>query len=187
MSFGFSVGDFLAAIELVHDLAVALSDGRGSSVKFQGLIQELYSIERVMIEIKNLQVPKELEQRLWMIQQATSHCQTIISNFLRRNDSYMRCLREGGSKAWWKDAYYKIKWAVYKVKDVDELRASLRGHATAMGFMFQLLQIESREVTITQIESQVQSQASSARSSLKQLVLSLQNNLIQEITKATSE
>lgn len=109
MSFGFSVGDFLAAIELVHGLAVALSDGRGSSAKFQGLVQELYSVERAMIEIKNLQVPPESEPRFWMIQQATSYCQTAISDFLRKNDIYMRCLREGGSKTWWKDAFYKVK------------------------------------------------------------------------------
>lgn len=141
MSFGFSVGDFLAAIELVHDLATALSDGHGSNLKFQGLVQELYSLERVMVEIKNLEVSPELESRLWMVQQAASHCQTAIGNFLQKSDVYMRCLRQGGSANWWKDAFYKIKWAVYKADDVDELRACLRGHATAMGLMLQLLQM----------------------------------------------
>lgn len=141
MSFGFSVGDFLAAIELVHDLATALSDGHGSSLKFQGLVQELYSLERVMVEIKNLEVSTELESRLWMVQQAASHCQTAIGNFLQKSDVYMRCLRQGGSANWWKDAFYKIKWAVYKADDVDELRACLRGHAAAMGLMLQLLQM----------------------------------------------
>jgi hypothetical protein len=141
MSFGFSVGDFLAAIELVHDLAVALSDGRGSSAKFQGLVQELYSLERAMIEIKNLQVSAGLESHLWMVQQVATQCQRAIADFLRKSDVYMQCLRQGGSTKWWKDAFYKVKWAVYKADDVDELRARLRGHAVAMGLMLQVLQM----------------------------------------------
>ncbi|KAK4234844.1 hypothetical protein C8A03DRAFT_37338 [Achaetomium macrosporum] len=135
MSFGFSVGDFLATIELVHDLAVALSDSRGSRAKFRGLVQELYSLERAMIEIKNLQLPAGLESHLWMVQQAASQCQRAITDFLQKNDAYMRCLGQGTSAAWWNESFYKIKWAVYKADDVDELRACLRGHALAMGIM----------------------------------------------------
>lgn len=141
MSFGFSVGDFLAGIKLAHDLAVALSDGRGSKVQFQGLVRELYSLERAMIAIHNLQVPAELEQRLWMVQQAASHCQTVITNFLLKGDIYMRCLSQGGSTKWWKNAFYKVKWAIYKVDDLNELRASLRGHTMAMSLMLQVLQM----------------------------------------------
>ncbi|KAH6845649.1 hypothetical protein B0I37DRAFT_380785 [Chaetomium sp. MPI-CAGE-AT-0009] len=187
MSFGFSVGDFLAVIELVHDLAVALSDGRGSSVKFQGLVQELYSLERAMVEIKNLQVPAELEPRLWIVQQAGSHCQTAINNFLRKGDVYMRCLSQRGTAKWWKDAFYKIKWAVYKADDVDELRASLRGHSMAMGLMLQLLQIESVKDTMARVERQVQSQAQLDRSSLEQLASNLQADLMLGITNAMLE
>lgn len=143
MSFGFSVGDFLATIELVHDLAVALSDSHGSSSKFKGLIQELYSIERVMIEIKNLQVPVVLESNIRMIQQAASQCQRAITDFLQRNDAYMPRLGQAGSTHRWKDAFCKMKWAVYKTDDVEELRASLRGHSMAMGPMLQILQMRA--------------------------------------------
>lgn len=141
MSFGFAVGDFLAAIDLVHDLAVALSDSRGSGAKFKGLVQELYFLERAMIAINGLQVPAGLESHLWIVQQAASQCQRAITDFLRKSDVYMQCLGQGGSSRWWKDAFYKIKWAVYKADDVEELRACLRGHAVAMGIMLQVLQL----------------------------------------------
>ena len=141
MSFGFSVGDFLAAIELVHDLAVALSESRGSGPAFQALIQELYSLERAMIEIKNLQVSTSLEQHLWMVQQATSQCQRTITDFLQKSNIYAQCLGQGGSTKWWKDAFYKIKWAVYKTEEVNELRACLHGHTLAMVLMLQTLQM----------------------------------------------
>ncbi len=141
MSFGFSVGDFLAAIELVHDLAFALSHSRGSGTKFRGLIQELYALERVMIEIKTLQMPPGLESQLWMVQQATSQIQTVITKFLQQNDIYMQYLGQVSSSRWWKTSFYKVKWALYKADDVEELRASLRGHTVAMGLMLQVLQM----------------------------------------------
>jgi hypothetical protein len=140
MSFGFSIGDFLAAIELVHDLAIALSDSHGSVAKFKGLVQELYSLERAMIEAKTLQVPSGLESELWMVQQAASQAQAAITDFLQKNDGYVRSLGQGSSK-WWKDAFHKVKWALFKAKDVEELRACLRGHTLAMGIMLQGLQM----------------------------------------------
>lgn len=143
MSFGFAVGDFLATIKLVHDLAVALSDSRGSGAKFKRLVQELYSIERVMVEIKNLQIPAVLEPNLWMVQQAASQCRRAITDFLQRNDVYMSRLGQAASttRKWWKDGFYKIKWAVYKTDDVEELRAYLCGHSMAMGIVLQILQM----------------------------------------------
>jgi hypothetical protein len=141
MSFGFAVGDFLAAIELVHNLAVALSDGRGSGTKFRGLAQELYSLERAMIAIKGIQVPSSLESDLRAVQQTASQCQRVITDFLQKNDIYIQCLGQGGSTKWWKDIFYTVKWAVYKADDVDELRAYLRGQTVAMGMMLQVLQM----------------------------------------------
>ena len=141
MSFGFAVGDFLAVIELVHDLAVALSGSHGSGSKFKGLIQELYSIERVMVEIKSLQTPVVLESNLGMIQQAALQCQAAITDFLQRNDGYMHHLGQTGSNRWWKGAFFKIKWAVYKTDEVEELRACLRSHSIAMSLMLQILQM----------------------------------------------
>ncbi|KAL2258158.1 hypothetical protein VTK26DRAFT_8642 [Humicola hyalothermophila] len=141
MSFGFSVGDFLAAIELVHDLAVALSETSGSSSAFQGLAQELYSLERAMIEIKGLQVSTALEPTLRAVLQVTSQCQRMITNFVRKNDVYVQCLGQGRSFKWWKDTFYKIKWAVYKSDEIDELRACLQSHVMAIGLMLQALQM----------------------------------------------
>jgi hypothetical protein len=141
MSFGFAVGDFFAGIEFIHDLAVAVSDGRGSGAKFQGLVQELYSLERAMIAINGLQVTAGLECHLCMVKQAASQCQRAITDFLQKSDVYMQCLGQGGSTKRWKDAFYKIKWAVYKADDVEELRARLRGHSAAMGIMLQVLQM----------------------------------------------
>lgn len=149
MSLGFSVGDFLAAIELVHDLAAVLSDHRGSGAKFRGLVQELYSLERAMIGIKQLRVAASLESHLGMIQQAASQCQHAITGFLRTSGVYMQFLGQEGSTKRWKEAFYKIKWASYKAHDVDELRACLRGHALAMCIMLQLLQMWADSLNVS--------------------------------------
>jgi hypothetical protein len=82
-----------------------------------------------------------LESDLRAVQQTASQCQRVITDFLQKNDIYIQCLGQGGSTKWWKDIFYKVKWAVYKADDVDELRAYLRGQTVAMGMMLQVLQM----------------------------------------------
>ena len=52
--FGFSVGDFVAGIELIRQLINALEDSAGSSSEYRDLIKELYSLERALLEVKHL-------------------------------------------------------------------------------------------------------------------------------------
>ncbi len=53
-TFGFSVGDFVAGINLVRELIKALEDSAGSSAEYLALIKELYSLERALLEVKHL-------------------------------------------------------------------------------------------------------------------------------------
>ena len=54
-AFGFSVGDFLAAIDLVVDLTQALSDTHGAKTKYQDLMSQLYALERALLAVKGLE------------------------------------------------------------------------------------------------------------------------------------
>ena len=51
---GFSVGDFVTCAILVKDLIKALQDTTGSSAEYQGLIKELFNLERALTEVKHL-------------------------------------------------------------------------------------------------------------------------------------
>lgn len=48
MSFGFSVGDFVAAATLVKDIIVCLKDSGGSASEYQELMDELHGLQIVL-------------------------------------------------------------------------------------------------------------------------------------------
>ncbi|KAF2177841.1 hypothetical protein K469DRAFT_719313 [Zopfia rhizophila CBS 207.26] len=58
---GISVGDFIVGIKLIHDIAEAPKESSGSSSDYQDPTQELYSLERALISVKDLINPKNPE------------------------------------------------------------------------------------------------------------------------------
>lgn len=51
---GFSFGDFVAGILLVKDLINALQESKGGKADYRNLMNDLYSLERALVAIKNL-------------------------------------------------------------------------------------------------------------------------------------
>lgn len=54
MSFGFSVGDFLAASKLIFDITTSLSESGGSKSEYQELFRELDSLSRALKHVERL-------------------------------------------------------------------------------------------------------------------------------------
>ena len=61
MSFGFAVGDFLAAVTLIKDIVVCLRDSGGSASEYQELMDELHGLQIVLDKIDHLE---EVQGRL---------------------------------------------------------------------------------------------------------------------------
>ena len=51
VGFGFSVGDFLAALKLVGTVIDALRESSHASSSFRSLINELYALEYVLLDL----------------------------------------------------------------------------------------------------------------------------------------
>ena len=139
--FGFSVGDFLATLELVHDVIEALKASGGSSAEFVELMNELYSLERALLQVKHLNVPSSMQPQLAAVRQAAALSQGSIDDFLQKIKKFQPTLRIGGSQHKWKDALHKIQWRLYKKDDVDALRATLRGHTLSIIMLLQSIQL----------------------------------------------
>ena len=118
-AFGFSVGDFLAAIDLVKDLAQALSQTNGAKTKYQSLISQLYTLERALIAIKTLD-PSQAEYDA--LQHAVGECQLCIAKFLKKVEKY-QSLTAGTTS--FKDQIRKVKWGMYHEKDIKDFKESL--------------------------------------------------------------
>jgi len=89
MSFGFSVGDFLAGAKLIADLTRALSASKGASMEYQQLILDLQVVEITLVQIDQMRLASQLNtsalNALCWIAQSTA---TSIADFMQRTKKY---------------------------------------------------------------------------------------------------
>jgi STAND-like protein len=141
LGFGLSVGDFIAGINLIRNLIKALEEGAGSGQEYRELIRELYSLERALVEIKQLNVDESLNIQKNAIEQAACQCQETISTFLAKLGKFHGPLSLVGSGSAPRDVLRKMQWAVYKKEDIIKFRAQIAGHTSSLLTLLATLQM----------------------------------------------
>jgi hypothetical protein len=134
--FGISVGDFIASVELIHDVLEALKESNGSSANFRELVCELYSLERALLAVKALEsLSSPTASSLDAIKQVAAQCQVTVDTFLHKNRKFFPTLGTTGSKHKWKGVLHKIKWCIYRREEVEQFRAALGGHTSSINML----------------------------------------------------
>ncbi|OBT71103.1 hypothetical protein VF21_09512 [Pseudogymnoascus sp. 05NY08] len=108
VGFGFSTGDFIAAVELVSTVVGALRESGNSSTEYQTLISQLYTLEAALLRVKQLNLDDTQHLEAIALRQAASQCQRTIDGFLEKIAKYQPSLRAGGSGKTIKDAWTKV-------------------------------------------------------------------------------
>lgn len=142
VGFGFSVGDFLAAIKLVGTVIDALSASSQSSSELRELLRQLYSLETALREVKHLEVDESLYAEVLALKQSAAQCQLTISNFLSRIQSYQPYLLNSAESTLlgkWK----RIQWTLCKKKDVMLFKADLLAHTESTQLLLTTIQMKN--------------------------------------------
>jgi hypothetical protein len=85
MSFGFSAGDFIAALELIGTVINALRESGVSGTQYRELINQLYSLETALLQVKQLELEEEQRSEYIALRQSASQCQRTIDNFWKKS------------------------------------------------------------------------------------------------------
>ena len=56
VGFGFSAGDFIAALNLVSTVINALRDSGDASLEYRELVRELYTLEQALLRVKRIEL-----------------------------------------------------------------------------------------------------------------------------------
>lgn len=140
MSFGFSVGDFIAALQLVASVIDAVRDSRGSGPEYRELINELYALETALLQVKQLELEEEQRLEYIALRQAATQCQRTIDAFCARIGKYQKHLRVGGSGSPLTDVLRKIRWRLCKSKDLVEFKTAIAAHTQSIQIVLSALQ-----------------------------------------------
>jgi hypothetical protein len=143
VGFGFSVGDFLAALKLVGTVIDALREASESGAAYRELLDELFALETALLHVKRLDLDDEQRTQKIAVRQAAAQCQRTIDKFWEKIQKYQPHLRNGGTGSRIKDSWVKIKWAVCKKDDMERFKADLRGHTGAIEVLLLAIQMEA--------------------------------------------
>jgi hypothetical protein len=138
--FGVSVGDFISGLEFIGELIQALKDSTGSKKDYCELISELESLERALIQVKDVKVDVALQLQKDEVKNAAVQCQGTILRFLIHISKFKSSLGPGGSGIKWRDVLRKCQW-VLKKEDVQKFRAQIQGHIGTIGLGLVTLQM----------------------------------------------
>lgn len=137
--FGFSVGDFIAGINLIITSIQAVRDGKGSSAQFQALTWELTSLKSGLGAIHELNLEQTAQKEYVAIREAVAGCELCIESFVRGVSKYQPWLKPGVDG--WKASFRKIQWAFCNKKDVAGFRDQLERHSSAINMLLVTLQV----------------------------------------------
>ncbi|KAL9578027.1 MAG: hypothetical protein Q9212_005990 [Teloschistes hypoglaucus] len=154
VGFGFSVGDFIAAINLVGTVIDALSASSKSSSELQELLRQLKSLQIVLNQVKSLEFDDRFQAELLALSDSAAHCQEAILAFLTKTASYQPHLLDidGGSTSL-QDKWQKIKWALCKRKDVTQLKRDLLLYTGTIQILLTVIQTKNVNLVVKNLQN----------------------------------
>lgn len=81
VGFGFSAGDFIAALNLVTTVVTSLREADGSSAEYRSLISQLYALETALLRVKRIDLDDSQYAEAIALRQAAAQCQNTIDKF----------------------------------------------------------------------------------------------------------
>jgi len=143
--FGFSVGDFIAGIQLLAEVTQALRASSSVVVDYQSTIADLEFLQGVLRKVENLQQANTDEETADRIRLYVIGCQRPIAEFLRKIRKYEPSLLAPAAIGAWRStrnflrrAPKKVKWALWIQEDVARLKAAVAPQMSAIAMYVQL-------------------------------------------------
>lgn len=131
MSFGFSVGDFLAAARLINSIVDALQ--KSSVSEFKELTLELNAVQRALNRIEHLRPSSGQEQSVNAIKAVALLCQHPLQEFASKLEKYESLGHVAGTKTdqikRWK---LKLQWGFTMEEEVQKIRTILAAHMASL-------------------------------------------------------
>jgi hypothetical protein len=152
--FGFSVGDFIAVLNLIATIIDALRESGSACSSFQALVQDLEELKFVLLQIQQLHLDDRLRDQKLGIDAVATQCLRTIQAFWMKVQKYEPHLQTNGTRLGVKDAWARIKWTVDKKDDVEDFRARLRGHTGSLALL--MLKVQLQVTTINAKDQNVQ-------------------------------
>ena len=143
MSFGWSVGDIIAGIELVSKIGKALQEVGGAADDYQESATSLKVFEEALQFIQTFAQSYAGGESIQAasIEKHALSMKNALTSFLSKIDEYEGSLGASADRKWFHHPKKKIKWAFFVSKEVDLLKSRTNFSVTALQSLQQQLQM----------------------------------------------
>ena len=137
MSFGFSVGDFLAVGQLTVKIVASLRESGGAKTEYQNLIRELESLHHALQHLDKLQANTRSTSSLDSIKYAALSCRRPLEQFLSKIQRYDKSLGVWAKKDAnpFKGTVDKVRWAFGQTNEIHKLQSYLNVHVATISML----------------------------------------------------
>ncbi|KAH7401764.1 hypothetical protein DE146DRAFT_440850 [Phaeosphaeria sp. MPI-PUGE-AT-0046c] len=171
MSFGFAVGDFIAAAKLIKDIVSILRTA--ARAEYQELVLELRGLQNSLNHVERLRAPPERQSSITSIKVAALTCTHVLDEFVNKLRKFEDLSVQHGTpkaKLWTQ----KLRWGFTMGDEVQKLRSYLLAH---VGYLNMRLVTEGLSSTYLARQSIQDAEASISRNVSRTLASSIQSNI----------
>ncbi|SPN99173.1 uncharacterized protein DNG_02208 [Cephalotrichum gorgonifer] len=144
MSFGFSVGDFIAVGKLIADISSCLKDVGGSKTEYQDLIRELDCLQKGLAHLDKFQPSSSTIAD--SIKYSALSCRRPLEEFLGKLKRYDSSLGDRATGRSWKAPVDKVRFMLGHSEDVRKLQSYLSVHVGTLNILLAEHGLESMDI-----------------------------------------
>jgi hypothetical protein len=171
MSFGFSVGDFIAVGKLISDITSSLQTIGGAKSEYQELIREFNSLSAALRYLDQLQNKTSTPSKLLdSIKCAALSCRYPLEAFLSKIRKYEASLSPWNQFRTGKTVADKLRWTFGEKDDIRRLQTYLNVHVGTINILLMEHGLERMDIYEKRAEedaSQIRQQLDDANTALK--------------------
>lgn len=149
MSFGFSVGDFLAVGRVIKDITTCLQDVGGSKTEYQELVRELDCLNGALQQLDKQQSNKA-STNIDSIKYAALSCRRPLEEFLSKIRKYDKSIGVRAKGNVVKSTVGKLRWGLGQKDEVNKLQNYLNVHVGAINILLAEHSLEKLDIATNQ-------------------------------------
>ena len=135
MSFGYSVGDFIAVGKLTYEISECLQTTSSATEQFQELLRELKLLEAALRHLNKLGVVTPSSLTIDSIECAALSCHKPLDDFLTKIQKYDAALGVRSQTTSVQRAKRKLQWTFTMQDDIKRLQTYLHTHVATINVL----------------------------------------------------
>ena len=154
MSFGFSVGDFIAAGKLIADITSCLKEVGGSKSEYHNVVLELECLHKTLVHLDRLQSRQGNSPTADSIKYAALSCRRPLEEFLAKLQPYEASLGARATGSAWKAPIDKVRFRLGGSDEIRRIQSYLSVHVGTINILLAEHGLETIDIVQEKTEAE---------------------------------